>query len=209
MKVIIIGAGGQGKVVLDILRVEKRCEVMGFIDNSLSMRGSVIQGVPVIGDLSVLPELVSNDIKGAIVAIGDNKTRAKTAEAVVKAGLKLINAIHPTAIISPDTRMGVNNVIAAGAIICTDVCIGNNVIINTGAIIEHENIIEDNVHISPGSKLGGQVTVKKGAHIGIGSTLIQNITVYEYSIVGAGAVVLEDVPAGTTVVGIPAKGIKR
>jgi UDP-perosamine 4-acetyltransferase len=83
------------------------------------------------------------------------------------------------------------------------------VVVNTGSIIEHDCVIGDHAFISPGVRMGGAVEVGEGAHIGIGATLIQNIRVGKNAVIGAGAVVLEDVPAGTVVVGVPARFLRK
>ncbi len=205
MKVVIVGAGGQGRVVLDILRNNHQFEVIGFIDSAKALHGKVIDEVSVIGDMDSLKDFAEMGIGGAIVAIGDNDIRSKFAQIINSYGISLINAIHPSATIAQNSVIGKNVVIAQGANICAHVKIKDSVICNTGSIIEHESVIYEGVHICPGVKLAGHVTVHPHAFIGIGSTVIQNITIGESATVGAGAVVLKDVDPETTVVGVPAK----
>ncbi len=82
-------------------------------------------------------------------------------------------------------------------------------IINSGVIVEHDCVIDNHVHIATGARLGGTVHVMEEAHVGAGATIKQHITIGARSIVGAGAVVVKDVPAAQTVVGVPAKPLKR
>lgn len=209
MKIVIIGAGGQARVVCEILKHDYNVEIVGFIDSVLKEPNERIMGIPVLGDFSILPELIKKGIMGYIVAIGDNKLRAQRFEEMKKMRLEPINAIHPTAHIAYNVEIGKGNVIAAGTVIATGTKIGNNTIINTGAIVEHENIIEDNVHIGPGAAVAGRVRVKRGAFLGIRSTVKEYLTIGEGSIVGAGAVVLEDISDYAVAVGVPAKVIKN
>ena len=209
MNVVIIGAGGHGKVVLDILQHNRDLTLIGFIDDDINSHHKTIEGVAVLGDVDSLSTLVpACNLESAIAAVGDNKTRAGLYEKIKKLGLKMINAVHPDALIAKDVKIGEGVVIAAGAIINTGTRIGNNVIINTGVIIDHDNIIEDHAHISPGVNLAGRVTVKKYAHVGLGVTVESEKTIGENATVGAGAVVLEDISDNAISVGVPAKVIR-
>jgi sugar O-acyltransferase (sialic acid O-acetyltransferase NeuD family) len=209
MNVIIVGAGGHGKVVLDILRHDPDVKFIGFIDDDVNSHDTIIDGAPVLGNFRALSGIIRRyKLDTAIVAVGHNKTRAQLFKKLKDLNLRLINAIHPAALVARDVEFGEGAVIAAGAIISTGTKIGNNVIINTGAIIDHDNVIEDHVHISPGASLAGRVTVKKYAHIGLGVSVESHVTIGENSTAGAGAVVLKDIPGNAVVVGVPARVIR-
>jgi UDP-perosamine 4-acetyltransferase len=208
MDVIIAGAGGHGRVVLDILRAAAEHTVVGFLDANEDLQGTDISGVPVLGNLNLLFKLKSKGVAGAIVAIGDNRIRDGYAQKLAAAGLRLINAIHPSAILSPTAELGVNLVIAAGAIICTETKIADSVIINTAAVVDHECDIARAVHIAPGVRLAGRVSVGQGAFVGIGANVLPCLRIGEHAIVGGGTLVLRDIPAGATVVGVPSRVIK-
>ncbi len=210
MQVIILGTGEQGRVVLNILQYDKEFQVIGFIDvcDNPQIWGTQVKGINILGGLSLLPELYQKE-KGCIVAFGDNKKRVELAHQAKKIGYSLINAIHPSAVISKCATLGEGIVICPNVSINSDVNIGNNVIINTGAIIEHDCIIEDGVHIAPGVHLAGGVKVKTNTLVGIGATVIDDLTIGENSIIGAGAVIIRDVPDNVTVVGVPGRIIKK
>jgi len=211
MRIIILGAGEQGRVVLNILQYDKEIQVLGFIDiyDNPQIWGSQVKGIEVLGGLSLLPELYKKRVDGCIVAIGDNKKRVKIAHEAKKIGYLLSNAIHPSAVISKCALLGEGIVICPNVSINPDANIGNNTIINTGAIIEHDCIIEEGVHIAPGVHLAGGVKIKKNAFVGIGATIIDDLTIGENSIIGAGTVIIKDIPDNVTVVGVPGKIIKR
>src|SRR5437762_2285517 len=120
MDVVIVGAGGHGKVVLDILREMDQHRIVGFLDADTTLTDSEVGGVKVIGQVNLLPRLRHQKIRGAIIAIGDNKVRASYARLVTDAKLELINAIHPAATVATTASIGKNVVIAAGAVICTE-----------------------------------------------------------------------------------------
>ncbi len=210
MKCIIVGCGGHGRVVLDILLAAGHHDVVGFVDSNAKMHGRRIDGREVFGDMSVVDDLVRRrGIDAAIVAIGDNGVRRSFADACERAGLQLINAVHPSANIALNATLGRNVVIAAGALVCAHCQIGDSVILNTGCIVDHESMIGTAVHICPGARLAGRVTVESGAFVGIGATVIQNLRIGYDAVVGAGAVVIRNVPPLSTVVDVPAREVKR
>ena len=210
MNVVIVGAGGHGKVVVDILKHDPDVKLIGFLDDDKTLLGKIVDGIPVLGSVSSLSALTSrHKLDGAVIAIGDNRVRAELFNKLKGLGLKPKRAIHPHALIAHDVEIGEGVVIADGAVISTGTRIGDNVIINTGVVIDHDNVIEDHAHISPGVKLAGRVSVGQYTQIGLGVTIVEDLTIGDNVIVGAGAVVLADVPANTTAVGVPAKIIKR
>ena len=207
---LIVGCGGHGRVVLDILVNVGEVDVVGFLDSDTSMHGRRVDGVPVLGhpdDLDHVREQMNIDC--GVVAIGDNGVRRAFADRLEAAGLRVINAIHPSANLARNVSLGKNIVIAAGALVSAHCQVGDSVILNTGCIVDHESLIGTATHICPGARLAGRVTVESGAFVGIGATVIQNTRVGYEAIVGAGAVVISDVAPMTTVVGVPAHEAKQ
>src|SRR5437763_14677794 len=113
MNVVIIGAGGHGRVVLDVLRAIGDVKVAGFLDADVARAGQEILGVPILGGIQLLSKLKKQGVRGAIVATGDNRVRRTYAGQVVEGGLELINAIHPSAVVSGTERLGKHDSIAA------------------------------------------------------------------------------------------------
>ncbi len=207
LKTVIIAASGHGKVVLDTLQQNENIEITGFIDDNSNLHGKSVNGIPVIGDFSMVLNMIENIDRG-IVAIGDNRKRCMCFKKLQDIGIQTISAIHPSAIIAKTASIGNGTVIAANAVINPSAEIGDNCIINTGATVDHDNFIADNVHISPGANLAGNVSVGQYSHIGIGASIINGIVIGQNATVGAGAVVTKDVPDNAVVAGIPAKIIK-
>jgi sugar O-acyltransferase (sialic acid O-acetyltransferase NeuD family) len=210
MKVLLVGAGGHGRVVLDILVQAGGHEILGFLDSNPAIRGRRVDGKPVLGELDDLPRLRDElGVQGAIVAIGDNGVRREFADRIDQVGLVLINAVHPSANLARNVTLGTNVVIAAGALVCAHCHVGDSVILNTGCIVDHESMIGPATHVCPGARLAGRVIVEAGAFIGIGATVIQSLKIGYQAVIGAGAVVIHDVPPMATVVGVPAREIKQ
>ena len=208
-RVLILGAGGHGRVVLDILLQTGHHQVVGFLDNNRNIYGRRIDGIPVLGTLDDLAELVRQfNVAGVIIAIGDNGVRRGLARMVDGLGVELLNAVHPSAALACNATLGRNVVIAAGVVVCAHCQIGDSVILNTGCIIDHQTMIGEGSHICPGVRIAGRVNVEPGTFIGIGATIIPKVTLGCECTVGAGAVVIEDIPPLATVVGVPARQIK-
>jgi sugar O-acyltransferase (sialic acid O-acetyltransferase NeuD family) len=208
-KVVIIGAGGHARAVYEIMMHDLNIEAVGFVDNVADTVGEMIMDIPVVGDHSVLPGLLEEGVLGAAIGIGDNKLRRSYFELIKSIGFVPVNAIHPTAHIAHNVRIGSGVVIGTGTTVCTGARIGDNVIINTGAIIEHESIIGDDAHIAPGSSIAGRVAINRGAFVGIGSVIKEYVTIGENAIIGAGSIVLEDIPDDAVAVGSPSRIVRR
>lgn len=205
---VIFGAGGHGRVVLDILLSARRYRPMGFLDSNPALHGRRIDGLPILGGLSALSGLASQGINSIIIAVGDNGVRRGLAEEVDAAGFELINAIHPSAYLAHNVSLGRNVVVAAGALVCAHCQVGDSVILNTGCIIDHETMVGTGAHVCPGARVAGRVTIEAGAFVGIGATVLQCLRIGYDAVVGGGAVVTRDVEPITTVVGVPANTVK-
>ncbi len=209
-RVLVWGAGGHGKVVVDALLQRTELEIVGIIDEDGKKKDSNLLGVRVAlfdGDLLETASRFGCDC--VTIAIGDNYTRYEKFQQVRRAGLRLVNVIHPSAHISPFVKIGEGVTILAGATINAGTVIEENVCVNTAASVDHDNYLEHSCHIFPNATLTGGVRVREFAYVGPGAVVTPKLTVQKYSYVGAGAVVLEDVPEGAQVCGVPAKVFKE
>ena len=195
-KLIIIGAGGHGKVIADNA-LKNGYTNISFIDDCIV--GDCI-GFPVIGDSSEI-EKFDDGNTDFIIGIGDNKIRKMIAE---KHNVNWVTLIHPSAQVAFNASIGKGTVIMAGAVVNTSAVVGSHVIINTCAVVEHDNIIGDYVHISPNAALGGTVKVGKCAHVAIGAIVKNNVDICDSCIIGVGSVVVKDIKEVGTYVGVPA-----
>jgi len=202
----IWGAGGHGKVILDLAVDSGRFEPIFFLDENRARFGEVFCGHTIIGGPEELMDLAGNAL---VVAIGNSQTRARCFDIAGQRGLKPVVLVHSSAIVSPSASIGAGTVVMPGAVINAGTAIGHNCIVNSGAIIEHDCKIGANVHLSPRAVLGGAARIGDFAHIGIGAVVLPRAVVGDGSIVGAGAVVLKEAPANCTVIGVPAKKMER
>jgi acetyltransferase EpsM len=195
---ILYGASGHGKVIIDILESmhESHIEIWDDADKD------PIWEYPV--QKPSYEKLAAGKV---IIGIGVNTTRKRIAERL-GGQVQFGTAVHTSAIVSPRAGVGEGTVIMAGATINPDAHVGRHCIVNTNASIDHDCVLEDYVHISPNATLSGDVRVGEGTHIGSGASVIQGIRIGRWCNIGAGAVVIRDIPDHATAVGNPAKVIK-
>lgn len=199
-RLVIIGAGGHGKVIADIALKLGYSDITFLDDNA---KGECLNFI-IIGTSEKIP-ILNDGNTDFVIAVGNNFIRKNIAE---KYDVNWVTLIHPSAVVAANVEIGKGTAIMAGAIINADAKIGEHCIINTGAVIEHDNIIEDYVHISPNAALGGMVDIGIGTHIGISATVKNNIDICGGCTVGAGAVVVKNIDEVGVYVGVPSRRIK-
>ena len=199
-QLVIIGAGGHGKVVADIAKRNGYDRIVFLDDRSISA----------CGDYSVVGKISDADSYHCdiFVAIGNAAIRRKVQEKLQSEGHDIPTLIHPNAVLGESVKIGAGTVIMAGAVVNPCASIGNGCIINTGASVDHDCRISDYVHVSVGSHVAGTVTVGANTWIGIGVSICNNIAICNDCMIGAGAVVIKDIIESGTYIGVPARRIK-
>ena len=200
MRIAVIGAGGHGKVVLDAVLSAGSYVVAGIVDDDIELVGARLFDVPIYGSMEDL-----NNVKGYVIAIGDNRIRQRKYNLYLRAGYTPVTIVHPSAVISPSASIGKGTVVLANVVINPEARIGDDVVLYTSCTIDHECNVSDHSYISPGCNICGRVRIEAGAMLGTGAVVLPGLSIGEWSTVGAGAVVIADVPDRVTVVGTPAR----
>ncbi len=206
-QVVVFGAGGHAKVVVDCLRDEGKFAVASLADADPAKAGRSIHGCVVVDEQQGMATARTQD--GAIVAIGNNEARARIAQALLDAGVTLVSAVHRSAVIATTARIGRGTVVMPGAVVNADTAVGDNVIVNTRASIDHDCVIGDGVHVAPGTTICGGVRVGAGVLLGAGCVVLPGIAIGDGARIAAGAIVTNDVPAHETYAGNPARKLER
>lgn len=200
--VVIIGGGGHAKVVIESLRASGKT-VAVIVDADPTPRE--VLGVPVVGDDLALADLRGQGFAELFVALGSNRLRQKLGDKARALGFTLVNAIHPSAVISPSARIGEGVAVMAGVAINADSRIGDLAIINTGAVVDHDCDLGVACHVGPASALAGGVTIGERAFLGVGARVIPGVSIGADTILGAGGVVVRDLPDAVVAIGVPAQ----
>lgn len=200
---IVLGGGGHARVVIDLLQV-LGAALDGYTD--LSERQGGIPGLSFLGTDAFLEHVDPSTVHLAngIGGTGASRARASLYDRLASRGFTFPRLVHPSAVVasSADLADGVQTM--AGAVVQAGAVVGPNTLVNTRASVDHDCRLGPHVHLAPGVTLSGGVRILEGAHVGVGATVLQGVTIGARAVVGAGAVVIRDVPAGVTVVGVPA-----
>lgn len=207
--IVIIGAGGFGREVLDVIDAMNAAgtgdwDFLGFVDD----------GQP---DPEILERLGERHLGGReqlgslgkgihfVVAVSHVPARRGLSQAAMGAGLRPALLIHPTATLGRDVRAEAGTIICAGARLTSNIRVGRHCHVHVNVTVGHDSRMGDFAAANPMSAVSGAVTLGSGVMLGTGSAILQGLSVGDDAVVGAGAVVVKDVPAGVTVLGVPAK----
>lgn len=198
-KLVIIGAGGHGKVVADIA-IKTGYKDVCFLDDAPIKE---CMGLPVEGGvLDVDKYLIDCEF---FIAIGNAKTRKKIYNVLKEKGAKVITLVHPNAVIGSQVKIGNGCVVMAGGIINACATLGDGVIVNTNSSIDHDCTVGDFCHLAVGVNIAGTVEIGESCFLGAGCTVKNNVNICNNCIIGAGAVVVKDIVESGTYVGVPCK----
>lgn len=206
----VFGAGGAGRGILPIAQETNIGTECVFIDDDLA--GGTCNGRSVLS----LDDFAANPStqKYVVLAVSEAALRRKLAARVVTAGLAFTQIIAADVVIMDEVSIGEGALLSPGVVITSNVVIGRHFQANIQSYVEHDCRIGDFVTFGPSVRCNGNVTIGDGAYIGCGAMIRQGtasrpLTIGANAVVGMGAVVLQDVPAGTTVVGNPARILQR
>jgi sugar O-acyltransferase (sialic acid O-acetyltransferase NeuD family) len=210
LNVLLFGAGGHARVVLDTLLAEDRVQVTGIIDPRLAP-GTSLLGVPILGNDADLPRLAEQfRIDGFVIGIGDNWQRWQLTQRILQRfpHWQPTSAVHPTAWVSPFARLGPGTVVLPGAIVNAGAEIGPGCILNTHCSVDHDCRLGEFASLGPHACLGGGVCVGAYAAICLGACVLHGRQIGKATVVGAGALVVEDLPDQVVAYGLPARIVR-
>lgn len=205
LEVVIIGAGGHAKVVLDAC-LSSGMPVRGFLDRTDAVTGP--RALPILGGDDLLNDDSFRAGIAVMVGIGLPKPHRRVTDAALAAGARFARVIHASAIVSDTVEIGTGTFVNAGAVINADTRIADHCIVNTRVSIDHDCELGEFVNIAPGAVLAGGVRCGEGVFVGAGATVGPGVALGKGAVVASGAAVLHDVPPNTTVGGVPAKPIR-
>lgn len=183
-----------------------RFHLRAFVDDPNP--GRTLRGRPVVR----LSELPKGDELAFVVGVGNPSLRERLTEEAQSHGLRVCPPlVHPNVVLDCElVSVGDGTVICAGCTLTTDIDIGRHSQINLHCTLGHDVRLGEYATLAPGVHISGRVDVGRAAYFGTGAVTIdgrpdRRLVVGERAVVGAGAVITRDVPAATTVVGVPAR----
>ncbi len=204
-QVAILGAGAQAREVIDVFEQAGTHEIVGVVAGE-PPEGGAVYGYPHLGDDGVLPGLLGRGIGHAFVGVGDNRVRLGLIQRLRALGFELPNAISPRAYVSPHARLGVGIVVMHGAVVSVGAEIGDGVILNHSSVVGHDARLGRGVHIAA-ALIGARAEIGEGTNVWPRATVTLGVRVGAWATIGAGSLLLRDVPARTTVAGLPGRWV--
>lgn len=197
--IVIFGAGGHAKVVVDIVEAQDVCHISCIIDHNC--KSDEFLGYPLLHEFS--PSLP----QAGIIAIGDNFVRAKVATDTLERSpnFRFVTAVHPSATVSRRSKVGSGTVIMPGVRVNSSTTVGQHCILNTNASVDHDNVIQNYVTVGPGATTGGNVTLEEFSMLGLGASCIHRTVIGKHAVVGAGSVVVRSIPSFSVAYGTPCR----
>ena len=209
--VLISGASGHSKMIIDILHKTKTYNIIGFID-SFKEDGRNISGYDIIGSIDDLKRIKEeHNIYGIIIGVGDNFTRKEMKERIdnLSLVLKFPSVIHPSAVIAEDVTISEGSVIMASVVVNANAKIGKFCILNTATSLGHDSVMDDFSSLASGATTGGNVKIGFCSAICLKASLIQKITIGNHTVIGAASLVLKSIGDLKQAFGVPINTTKN
>lgn len=194
-EIVLIGAGGHAKTIVDTIERQGNYKIVGFVDKE-NIGNNIYRSYNVIGQDEDLEEIYNNGVKYAFISIGymgDNDLRNQLYNKLKNIGYVLPVIIDDTAILAEDVRISEGSYVGRNAVINAEAYIGKMCIINTNAVIEHECIVGEFSHVAVGAVMCGRVKVGNNCMIGANATILQTREIGANTIIGAGTIVTKNI----------------
>jgi len=212
-QLLLFPCGGNTREAIPVIEaintVEKKWEVIGFIDDNPELHGQEINGYPVIGGKAKLEDYPASLVLAAPGRPENFYRRNLVINSLNLPPERFATLIHPAANLGSGTKIGHNTLIMAGVVTTANIEIGSNCIILPNTVIAHESTIGDYTLIGSNVSLSGSVKIGERCYLGTGAKFIQEITVGDGSLIGLGAIVINSVEPNTVVAGNPAKFLRK
>ncbi|MFT3828380.1 MAG: acetyltransferase [Opitutaceae bacterium] len=205
-QLVIIGAGGFGREVLDWARESeahgREWRVKGFLDDNPGALEGHAGDVPLLGPITTYQP---NPDEVFVCALGNVSAKRRCVVTLRARGAVFVRVVHRSAVVSPRATLGVGVILCPGSIVTAEARVGDFVGVNLHSTIAHDAVVGDWCQLHCHVDITGGVVLGEGVLVGSHASIQPGVRVGAGAIVGMGAVVTRDVPAGATVYGPPAR----
>lgn len=208
-RLILVAAGGLAREVIASQGTHGRYERILLVDDHPALWGQRVGGHTVVGGLDIVQQREDHEV---LVCAGRGASRRSIVDRLTAMGVRpdrFATGIDPQVRVPAGCAVGAGSIVLAGAVLTSDVRVGRHSVVMPNATLTHDDHLDDYVTICAGVAMGGGVRVGPGAYVGMNASVRQGVVVGAGAVVGMGAAVLEDVPAGETWVGVPARRLRR
>jgi sugar O-acyltransferase (sialic acid O-acetyltransferase NeuD family) len=208
-RLLLAGAGGLAREVLDLLPRLPDVEAAGLLDDDPATWGTTVGGVPVLGGIE---QAKHHEEHGLVLCAGTGLARRAIWSRLHAAGVtgeRLVTLVAPDVHLPASCRLGAGTIVLSGTVLTSHVTVGEHVVVMPHVTLTHDDVVEDFVTLCSGVRLGGRVHVREGAYVAMGAAVRENVEIGRASVLGMGSVLLEPLPAGETWVGVPARPLAR
>ncbi|WP_295338782.1 acetyltransferase [Flavobacterium sp.] len=207
---IIIGAKGFAKEVLEVLHQLKQIESIAFYDDVNEIGETLYDCFPILKNEEQVKAFFERYGTQFTIGIGNPKYRYLMCKKFEEWGGNLVSTISPFSHIGHfGNLIETGSNVMTGTVITNDVSIGKGCLINLNCTIGHDTVVEGFVELCPGVHISGNCKIGALSFIGTNATVLPNITIGKNVIIGAGALVTKDLPDNVLAMGSPAKVIRE
>ncbi|WDF34224.1 acetyltransferase [Arthrobacter agilis] len=206
-RLILVAASGLAREVLAVVAGTRSHTVIGVLDDAPNLQRTRMQEAPVLGTLDDAGLFPADEF---IVCIGSGRGRESAVARLRAQGVsedRFATIVEPSARISADSVIGTGCILLAGVVLTASVTLGSHVVAMPQVVLTHDDVVGDYATLAAGVRLGGAVHVGDAAYVGMGSTVRQHVRIGRGATLGMSAALLEDLPAGETWVGVPARPV--
>jgi sugar O-acyltransferase (sialic acid O-acetyltransferase NeuD family) len=209
-QLVIIGAGGFGREVLDWARQSAAhgCDwmVKGFLDDNPRALDGFASEVPLLGSIAAHRPAADEVF---VCALGNVAAKRRCVAAILERGGAFVRVIHRTAVVSPSAVLGEGVILCPGSIVTARARLGDFVGVNLHSTVAHDAVVGDWCQLHCHVDITGGVVLGEGVLVGSHASIQPGVRVGAGAIVGVGAIVTRDVPPGATVYGPPARILEK
>jgi sugar O-acyltransferase (sialic acid O-acetyltransferase NeuD family) len=204
---LLLAAGGLAREVIALESSLGRYDELFLLDDNPALQGTAVDGVSVIGPIALAADDFDGDL---LICAGSGQARRHIAHRLTAMGVRSSafgRAVHPSVELPPGCSIGPGCIVLSSVVMTTAVHLHRHVVVMPNVTLTHDDVVSDYATLCAGVSLGGRVSVEEGAYLGMNSSVRQDVTVGFDSVLGMGAVLLEDLPAGETWAGVPARSL--